>query len=146
MKIAIANDHAAVALKNEIKQMLEEQGMEVINFGTDTNDSCDYPDFGSKCARAVANHEADYGIVICGTGIGISIACNKIKGIRCALCKDVTDARLTREHNDANILSMGARTTGPETAKDIVNTFLNTPFSEGANHKRRIAKIKDLES
>ncbi|MCF0261154.1 MAG: ribose 5-phosphate isomerase B [Erysipelotrichaceae bacterium] len=146
MKVAIANDHAAVDLKNVIKTMLEEQGIEVINFGTDTNDSCDYPDFGSQCAKAVASKEADRGIVICGTGIGISIAANKIKGIRCALCKDVTDARLTREHNDANMLSMGARTTGPETAKDIVNTFLNTPFSEGANHKRRIAKVADLEN
>ena len=89
MKIAMANDHAAVAMKNEIKKMLEEEGYEVINFGTDTNDSVDYPDFGSACARAVANKEADFGIVICGTGIGISIAANKIPGIRCGLCKDV---------------------------------------------------------
>lgn len=145
MKIAMANDHAAVAMKNEIKKMLEEEGYEVINFGTDTNDSVDYPDFGSACARAVANKEADFGIVICGTGIGISIAANKIPGIRCGLCKDVTDAKLTREHNDANMLSMGARTTGMETAKDIVHAFLATPFSNGVNHVRRIAKLADLD-
>lgn len=146
MKIAMANDHAAVDMKNEIKKMLEDEGYEVINFGTDTYDSCDYPDYGKKCAEAVANKEADKGIVICGTGIGISIAANKVKGIRCGLCKDVTDARLTREHNDANMLSMGARTTGMETAKDIVHTFLNTPFSEGENHKRRIAKLAAMEN
>ena len=145
MKIAIANDHGAVDYKNEIVKMLEKEGYEVINLGTDTYDSCDYPDYGSACAKMVASGQVDKGIVICGTGIGISIAANKIKGIRCALCTDVTMARLTREHNDANVLSMGQRTTGIETAKDIVHTFLNTPFSNGERHIQRIEKIKKLE-
>ncbi|WP_019893513.1 ribose 5-phosphate isomerase B [Allobaculum stercoricanis] len=144
-RIVIGNDHAAVAMKNEIKSMLESKGYEVINVGTDTNDSVDYPEFGQKAAMAVVNHEADFGIVICGTGIGISIAANKVPGIRCGLCKDVTDARLTREHNDANMLAMGARTTGLETAKDIVETFLNTPFSQGVNHIRRIEKLAKID-
>lgn len=145
MKIAMANDHAAVEMKKEIQRMLEEEGYEVLNFGTDTTESVDYPDYAKKAADAVAGGEADYGIVICGTGIGIGMAANKVKGIRCGLCHDVTTARLTREHNDANMLSMGARTTGMETAKDIVHTFLNTPFSEGANHIRRIQKLAALE-
>lgn len=145
MKIAMANDHAAVGMKKEIQKMLEDEGYTVINFGTDTEDSCDYPDYAEKCARAVANGEADQGIVICGTGIGISIAANKVPGIRCGLCHDVTTARLTREHNDANMLAMGARTTGMETAKDIVHAFLNTPFSEGVNHIRRIEKLAALD-
>lgn len=145
MKIAMANDHAAVAMKNEIKKMLEAEGYTVLNFGTDTDDSVDYPDYGKLAAQAVANGEADKGIVICGTGIGISIAANKVPGIRCGLCKDVTDARLTREHNDANMLSMGARTTGMETAKDIVHTFLTTDFSNRVNHVRRIQKLAELD-
>lgn len=145
MKIVLANDHAAVSMKKEIGKMLEDQGYEVINLGTDTDDSVDYPDFGSKAAKMVADHEADYGIVICGTGIGISISANKVPGVRCGLCKDVTDARLTREHNDANMLALGARTTGLETAKDIVNTFLATPFSQGANHIRRIHKLAQID-
>ncbi|UNT93909.1 MULTISPECIES: ribose 5-phosphate isomerase B [Allobaculum] len=145
MKIALANDHAAVAMKNEIMKMLEDEGCEVINLGTDTNDSVDYPDYGAKCARAVVNGEADRGIVMCGTGVGIEIAANKVPGIRCGRCKDVTDARLIREHNDANMMSMGARTTGMETAKDIVNTFMTTPFSNGANHIRRIHKLAVLD-
>jgi ribose 5-phosphate isomerase B len=145
MKVAIANDHSAVAMKQEIRRMLEDEGIEVINFGTDTPESVDYPDYGVAAANAVANKEAQYGIVICGTGIGISIAANKVHGIRCGLCKDVTDAKLTREHNDANMLALGARTTGLETAKDIVNTFLGTAFSEGENHKRRIAELAELD-
>lgn len=145
MRIAIANDHAAPAMKKEIASMLEKEGHTVINFGTDTDASVDYPDFAVKAANAVADKDADCGIVICGTGIGISIAANKVDGIRCALCKDVTDARLTREHNDANMLALGARTTGLETAKDIVHTFLETPFSNGENHIRRIGKIKKIE-
>lgn len=144
-KIVMGNDHAAVDMKNAIMEMLKGEGYEVINVGTDTNDSVDYPEFGAKAAQAVVNGEADCGIAICGTGIGISIAANKVPGIRCGLCKDVTDARLTREHNDANMLSMGARTTGLETAKDIVHAFLETPFSEGANHKRRIEKLGKLD-
>ncbi|MEY8380241.1 ribose 5-phosphate isomerase B [Ileibacterium valens] len=146
MKIAMANDHAATDMKKEIGKMLSDEGYEVIDFGTDDNASCDYPDYAKKCAQAVANKEADFGIVICGTGIGISIAANKVNKIRCGLCHDVTTARLTREHNDANMLALGARTTGMETAKDIVHTFLNTPFSEGANHIRRINKLSDIEA
>lgn len=146
MKIAVANDHAATAMKKELVSMLEAEGHTIENFGTDTDASCDYPLFAEKAARAVAEGKADCGIVICGTGIGISIAANKVKGIRCGLCKDVTDARLTREHNDANMLAMGARTTGLETAKDIVHTFLATPFSQGANHIRRIDEIAQLEN
>lgn len=144
-KVAIANDHAATDMKKEIVKMLENEGYEVLNFGTDTNDSVDYPDYAKKAADAVINGDADCGIVICGTGIGISIAANKVPGIRCGLCKDVTDARLTREHNDANMLAMGARTTGLETVKDIVHTYLTTPFSQGANHIRRIEKLGKLD-
>lgn len=145
MKAAIANDHAAVQMKEAIAELLEQRGIEVLNFGTDASASCDYPDYARKAAQAVADHEADFGIVICGTGIGISIAANKVRGIRCGLCKDVTDARLTREHNNANMLALGARTTGLETARDIVNTFIDTPFSEGPNHIRRIQKIAAME-
>lgn len=145
MKIVMANDHGAVSYKEEIKAMLIKEGYEVVDLGCNSNDSVDYPDFGSACARMVANKEVDFGIVMCGTGIGISIAANKVKGIRCALCTDVTMAKLTREHNDANMLSMGQRTTGIETAKDIVHAFLNTPFSNGERHIARIAKIAELE-
>lgn len=144
-KIAMANDHAATAMKKELAKMLEEEGYTVIDLGTDDIASVDYPDYGAKAARTVVDGDADCGIVICGTGIGISIAANKVPGVRCGLCKDVTDARLTREHNDANMLALGARTTGLETAKDIVHTFLDTPFSEGVNHKRRIAKLAELD-
>lgn len=146
MKIAIGNDHAATTRKNEIRRMLEEEGYEVINFGTDTDESVDYPDYAAMVARAVRDGEADCGILICGTGIGMSMAANKIPGIRCGLCRDVTEARLTREHNDANILAMGARTIGLETAKDIVHAYLNTPFSEGVNHIRRIGELAELDA
>lgn len=145
MKIAMACDHGAYDYKETIKEMLTSEGHEIIDCGCHGTDSVDYPDLGAKCARLVADKEADKGIVMCGTGIGISIAANKVKGIRCALCTDVTMARLTREHNDANVLSMGQRTTGIETAKDIVHTFLNTPFSNGERHIARIQKISDLE-
>ena len=145
MKIGIGNDHSALELKAEIAEFLKEKGHEVVDYGTYTTDSCDYPVYGEKVARAVVAGEVEKGILICGTGLGISLAANKVKGIRCALCTDVTMARLTREHNDANMLSMGQRTTGIETCKDIVHTFLNTPFSEGERHKGRIAKISAIE-
>lgn len=145
MKIAIACDHGAYTYKEEIKEMLASEGYEIIDCGCNGTESVDYPDYGAACARLVANKEADKGIVMCGTGIGISISANKIKGIRCALCTDVTMARLTREHNDANVLSIGQRTTGIETAKDIVHTFLETPFSQGPRHIARIQKISELE-
>ena len=146
MKIGIANDHAATALKFEVVKHLEEKGYEVVNFGTDTNDSCDYPDYAYKLASAVANKEVEYGIAICGTGIGISISCNKVKGIRAACVSESLSAKLTREHNNANIIAFGARIVGPETAFDIVDTFLNTPFSNGERHIKRINKITDIEN
>ena len=146
MKIAIGNDHGALEYKNEIVAMLEKEGYEVINCGTDMSDSCDYPDYAKKVADLVVSKEVDKGIVICGTGIGISIAANKVKGIRCGLCTNTTMAQLTREHNDANVLAMGQRIIGIELAKDIVHTFLKTPFSEGERHKGRIAKITEIEN
>lgn len=145
MKIAIGNDHGAVEYKNSIKVMLEEQGYEVINCGTDTLDSCDYPEYGKAVGELVSSGKVDKGIVICGTGIGISIACNKVKGVRCSLCTNTTMAKLTREHNDSNVLALGQRIIGIELAKDIVNTYLSTPFSEGPRHIQRIEKIKEME-
>ena len=145
MKIAIGNDHGAVEYKDTNKAMLIEEGHEVIDCGTNSTDSCDYPDYGKAVADKVVAGEAEKGIVICGTGIGISIAANKVKGIRCGLCTNTTMARLTREHNDANVLAMGQRIIGIETAKDIVHTFLSTPFSNGERHKRRIEKITEIE-
>ncbi|MBB5185274.1 ribose 5-phosphate isomerase B [Faecalicoccus acidiformans] len=145
MKIAMANDHGAYTYKLEIKKMLEQEGYTVIDCGTNSEESVDYPDYAKACAEKVLSKEADLGIVLCGTGIGISIAANKIKGIRCGLCTNTTMARLTREHNDANILALGQRTTGIETCKDIVHTFIKTPFSNGERHKQRIEKISELE-
>ncbi len=145
MKIGMACDHGAYSYKEEIKSMLQEEGYEVIDCGCHDTSSVDYPDMAKACADLVVNKEVEFGIVMCGTGIGISIAANKVKGIRCALCTDVTMAKLTREHNNANMLSMGQRTTGIETCKDIVHTFLETKFSEGERHKKRIEKVSKLE-
>ena len=142
--IAIACDHAAVELKREIETMLTELGLEYRDFGTNTTDSCDYPVFAARAAKAVADGSCEKGIVICGTGIGISIAANKVHGIRCALCSDPLSAQLTRQHNDANMLAMGARIIGPELAKNIVKTFLSTPF-DGGRHQRRVDLITKLE-
>lgn len=144
MKIGIGNDHAAVDMKFEIVKYLEESGYEVVNFGTDTNDSCDYPVYGEKVARAVANGEVERGILICGTGVGISLAANKVKGIRAAVCSESVTARFSRLHNDANILAFGARIVGVETAKDMVNVWLNTEF-EGGRHQRRVDLIMKIE-
>ena len=146
MKIAIACDHGALDLKNTIIAHLEKCGHTVVNFGTDTLDSCDYPDFVAPAARAVAAGDCDRGIVLCSTGIGVSIAANKIKGIRCALLSDLMSARLTREHNDTNMMAMGAFIVGEALALEIVNTWLNTEFSQGERHARRIAKIGQLEA
>ena len=132
MKIGIGNDHAAVDMKFEIVKYLEESGYEVVNFGTDTNDSCDYPVYGEKVARAVANGEVDRGILICGTGVGISLAANKVKGIRAAVCSESVTARFSRLHNDANILAFGARIVGVETAKDMVNVWCSIQNLRGA--------------
>ena len=145
MKVGISNDHSAVELKNSVLKHLQEKGYEVINYGTDSTESYDYPLAGSVLAKAIQNKEVDLGIAICGTGVGISIACNKHKGIRACCCSEATSARLTREHNDANIICFGARVVSTELANDIVDTFLTTPFSNGERHKRRIAQIHAIE-
>ena len=145
MKIALGCDHGGYAMKEDIKKQLEGLGHEVKDCGTYSTESCDYPIFGEAAARAVASGECEYGIVVCTTGIGISIAANKVKGIRAALCGDCYSAEMTRRHNDANILAMGARVLGPGLALKIVDTFLNTEF-EGGRHARRIALISDIEN
>ena len=145
MKIAMACDHGAVDLKNQLKVHLQEKGMEVADFGTHTTDSCDYPDYIAPAARAVASGECDRGIVLCTTGIGVSIAANKIKGIRCALLSDTVTARLTREHNDTNMMALGAGVTGPMLAQEIVDVWLATEFSHAERHQRRIDKFMALE-
>ncbi|MBE6048916.1 MAG: ribose 5-phosphate isomerase B [Clostridium sp.] len=144
MKIAIGSDHGGFELKQEIHKYLSENGYEVKDFGTYSTDSCDYPDYGVKVAEAVAAKEYEFGILICGTGIGISISANKVPGIRAALCSDTFSAHATREHNDANILAMGARVIGPGLALDIVKTFLSAKF-EGGRHINRINKISEIE-
>ena len=143
--IAIACDHAALEMKKEIEDLLTARGLEFKDFGTYTTDSCHYPVFGARAARAVASGECDRGIVICGTGIGISLAANKVKGIRCALCSDPYSAKMTRAHNDANMLALGARVIGIEVAKMIVETFLDTPF-EGGRHQTRVDLISAIEN
>ena len=145
MKIAIGNDHAALELKNHIVDYLVKEGHEVVNFGTDTPASTDYPIYGARVAHAVANGECERGVVICGTGIGISISAHTVKGIRCALCSEPVSAKLTRQHNDANVLAMGARIIGPAMAEEIVHTFLTTEF-EGGRHSRRVDLITKLEN
>ena len=145
MKISIACDHGAVALKNAVKAHLTAQGHEVLDFGTDSTDSCDYPDFAGPAARAVASGECERGVVLCTTGIGVSIAANKVRGVRCALLSDLMSARLTREHNDANMMALGAGVVGEKLALEIVDVFLSTPFSGGARHLRRLEKLAALE-
>ncbi|MDO4187912.1 MAG: ribose 5-phosphate isomerase B [Lachnospiraceae bacterium] len=145
MKVSIGCDHGGYDLKEEVKAHLLEKGIEVEDFGTNDLSSCDYPDFGIAAAKAVAEGKVDKGIVICTTGIGISIAANKVKGVRCALCSDLTSARLTREHNDANVLALGAAIIGHLVAVDIVDVFLSTEFSGLEKHSRRIEKIKAQE-
>lgn len=145
MKIAMACDHGAVELKNKLKAHLQEKGMEVVDFGTHTIDSCDYPDYIAPAARAVASGECERGIVLCTTGIGVSIVANKIKGIRCALLSDTMTARLTREHNDTNMMALGAGVTGPMLAQEIVDVWLATEFSHSERHQRRIDKVMALE-
>jgi ribose 5-phosphate isomerase B len=143
MKVAIASDHGGFELKEEIKKYLEGREIEVLDLGTNSKESVDYPAFGKACGEAVANGEADRGIVCCGTGIGISIAANKVKGVRCALCNDITMARLTRQHNDSNVLALGGRTTGMQTALDIVETWIDTEF-EGRRHQRRVDMLDEI--
>ena len=144
MKIAIGSDHGGFELKAEMHKYLTENGYEVKDFGTYSTDSCDYPDYWIKVAEAVAAKECEFGILVCGTGIGISIAATKVPGIRAALCSDTFSAHATREHNDANILAMGARVVGPGLALDIVKTFLSAKF-EGGRHINRIDKITEIE-
>lgn len=140
--IAIASDHGGFELKKEIMAHLDARGFAYKDFGTYDSKSCDYPDYGRPAAEAVAAGECDRGIVICGTGIGISLAANKVKGIRCAVCGDCFSAEATRQHNDANMLALGARVVGPGLALKIVDTFLDTPFSGDPRHVRRISKIE----
>ena len=145
MKIALGCDHGGFALKQEVIRYLDGKGLEWEDFGCFDESSCDYPDYGRAAAEAVAAGKCDKGIVICTTGIGISIVANKVRGIRCALCTDTVSARLTREHNDANMLAMGAGIIGKNLALSIVETFLDTPFSGEEKHARRVGKITDLE-
>lgn len=145
MKIAIGCDHGALELKQAVAAHLEKLGHEVVDFGTYTPDSCDYPDFAEKAAKAVAGGECDKGIVMCTTGIGISIAANKVRGIRCALLHDVWSAKMTRSHNDTNMMAMGAAMVGKMLALEIVDTWLGTEFSGEAKHQRRIDKVMALE-
>ena len=140
MKIAIGNDHSAVELKNIIVDFLKEKGIEVLNLGTDSSESCDYPVYGEKVGRAVVSGEADLGIAICGTGLGISLAANKVKGVRACVCSEPYTAVMSRRHNDANVLALGAGITGPNLAKRMVEVFLNTDF-EGGRHARRVAQL-----
>ena len=141
--IGIGSDHGGFELKEAVKKHLEERGLEYKDFGTYTPASCDYPVYGRAVAKAVASGECDRGIIICGTGIGISITANKVKGIRAALCSDCFSAQATREHNDANSLAMGARVLGEGLALKIVDTFLDTPFSGDPRHVRRISMIEE---
>ena len=140
--IALGCDHGGYALMQEVIAYLEKEKIAYKNFGTNSEESCDYPVYAKKVAHAVADGECDKGILICGTGIGVSITANKIKGIRAALCGDCFSAKATREHNDANILALGARVVGVGLALEIVKVFLETPFSIDERHSRRIAQIE----
>lgn len=140
MKISIASDHGGLDLKNKIKQYLTSQGHEVRDFGTYTSESCDYPDFARLAAQAVASGECERGIVVCTTGIGVSMVANKVKGVRCALCLNDDMATMTRRHNNANVLALGQKYVDEQTAKQIVDAFINTPF-DGGRHQRRVDKI-----
>ena len=145
MKIAIGNDHAAVDMKLGVKAHLESRGIEVIDMGTHTSDSCDYPVYGEKVGRAVASGEADLGIAICGTGVGIAMAAGKVKGIRACVCSEPCTARLSRMHNDSNVLAFGARVIGIEMAKMITDAWLDATF-EGGRHQRRVDMIMAIEN
>ncbi|MGH4138488.1 ribose 5-phosphate isomerase B [Clostridium sp.] len=144
MKIALGSDHGGFGLKKEIIMFLESKHIEVSDFGTYTEDSCDYPDYALKVAKEVAEENFELGILICGTGIGIGIAANKVPGIRAALCSDTFSAHASREHNNANILTLGARVIGTGLALDIVDTFINAKF-QGDRHQKRINKITEIE-
>ena len=142
--IALGSDHGGYALKEEIKKYLTEKEVPFVDFGTDSEESCDYPEFAEKGCRSVLTGESEKGILCCGTGIGMSMAANKIRGIRCALCSEGYSAEMTRRHNDANVLALGGRVVGPGLALEIVEIFLKTPF-EGGRHARRVSKVMALE-
>ena len=144
MKIAMASDHGAYDLKERLKLRLTEQGHEIIDCGTNSTEKCDYTDYGRPASQLVASGECDRGILLCTTGIGMSMVANKVKGVRCALCSDTLSASMTRRHNDANMLAMGAVIVGPRLAEHIVDEFLNTEF-EGGRHQRRVDKIMETE-
>lgn len=144
MRVALGADHAGVHLKDALRSLLESRGIVALDLGTTDQASVDYPDFAARVARAVAAGSADRGILVCGTGLGMAIAANKVDGVRAAPVVDVESARLAREHNDANVLALGARVTPPEIAQQIVSTFLDTPFA-GGRHQRRLEKIAALE-
>ena len=143
MKVAVARDHGGFALKEKVKEHLIERGFDVEDLGTHSEESVDYPVYGKACGEAVASGKADLGVVVCGTGIGISIAANKVKGIRCGLCTSVEMAHLTKQHNNANILALGGRTTEPELALKIVDEWLDTEF-EGGRHQRRVDMLDQM--
>ncbi len=145
MKVAIGCDHAGVSLKNEILPVLKELAVEWKDFGTTTEESVDYPDFGERVSEEVSKNNVERGILICGTGIGICMAANKVKGIRGAVCWNEETARLSRQHNDANVLCMGARFISIEDALKITRVFLETPASEDERHQRRVSKITSIE-
>lgn len=145
MKIGIGNDHAAVEMKQQIVEFLKESGYEVVNYGTDTTESCNYPEYGEKVGRAVVSGEVDLGILICGTGVGISLAANKVKGVRAVVCSEPYSAKLSKQHNNTNILAFGARVIGIEMAKMIVGEWLNAEF-EGGRHQKRVDMITDIEN
>ena len=144
MKIALACDHGGLNLKNPVKEKIKENGYDFVDYGTNSTDSCDYPDFALPAAEAVAEKKCDRGIIICSTGIGVSIVANKVPGVRCAHCHDSYCAEFTRRHNDANVLAMGEKVVGTGYALKIVETFLNTQF-EGGRHQRRVDKITEIE-
>lgn len=143
MKIAIASDHAGFVVKEKIKQVLQNRH-QLADFGTFSEEACDYPEFALSVANAVSRREADRGILICGTGVGMAIVANKVKGVRAALCADEHTTRLSREHNDTNVICLGARTTPEDTIEQLVELWLMTPF-KGGHHERRVAKIKGIE-
>lgn len=143
--IALGCDHAATQYKEQIKAHLKERGFDVEDFGVASGESCDYPVYAEKVASAVASGKCEKGILVCGTGIGMSIAANKVKGIRCALCSDTFSAQATRAHNDANVLAVGQRNMGIGTVMNVVDTFLDTPFSGDERHARRVGLITDME-
>ena len=145
MKIAIGNDHTAIEMKNAIVDHLLERGFDVLNLGTDSPETCDYPVYGEKVGRAVVSGEADLGIAICGTGVGISLAANKVKGIRACVCSEPYTAKLSRMHNDSNVLAFGARVIGIEMAKMITDEWLDAEY-QGGRHQRRVDMVMDIEN